>query len=220
MFFVVCCEVVIFVVVIVVDFDVVDFFVVIIEFVVVVIIDFFVVVIIEFFVVFGVFDVGGGGVDIDVDIDVKIELDFKFWLLLDWLGVGWIVLVNFLDDEVKRVVVFFMDDLGVINLDENVIGEVIMDDFMVFVFCEVGKIEVINEVDDIDVIILFFEEDIVNEVFIWIGVLELDINELNIILDDLINVEVGCELELMFGEEVDKILVLEEVMVIFDKVFV
>lgn len=218
MFFVVCCEVVIFVVVIVVDFDVVDFFVVIIEFVVVVIIDFFVVVIIEFFVVFGVFDVGGGGVDIDVV--VKIELDFIFWLLLDWLGVGWIVLVNFLDDEVKRVVVFFMDDLGVINLDENVIGEVIMDDFMVFVFCEVGKIEVINEVDDIDVIILFFEEDIVNEVFIWIGVLELDINELNIILDDLINVEVGCELELMFGEEVDKILVLEEVMVIFDKVFV
>lgn len=218
MFFVVCCEVVIFVVVIVVDFDVVDFFVVIIEFVVVVIIDFFVVVIIEFFVVFGVFDVGGGGVDIEVV--VKIELDFKFWLLLDWLGVGWIVLVNFLDDEVKRVVVFFMDDLGVINLDENVIGEVIMDDFMVFVFCEVGKIEVINEVDDIDVIILFFEEDIVNEVFIWIGVLELDINELNIILDDLINVEVGCELELMFGEEVDKILVLEEVMVIFDKVFV
>lgn len=218
MFFVVCCEVVIFVVVIVVDFDVVDFFVVVIEFVVVVIIDFFVVVIIEFFVVFGVFDVGGGGVDIDVV--VKIELDFIFWLLLDWLGVGWIVLVNFLDDEVKRVVVFFMDDLGVINLDENVIGEVIMDDFMVFVFCEVGKIEVINEVDDIDVIILFFEEDIVNEVFIWIGVLELDINELNIILDDLINVEVGCELELMFGEEVDKILVLEEVMVIFDKVFV
>lgn len=218
MFFVVCCEVVIFVVVIVVDFDVVDFFVVVIEFVVVVIIDFFVVVIIEFFVVFGVFDVGGGGVDIEVV--VKIELDFKFWLLLDWLGVGWIVLVNFLDDEVKRVVVFFMDDLGVINLDENVIGEVIMDDFMVFVFCEVGKIEVINEVDDIDVIILFFEEDIVNEVFIWIGVLELDINELNIILDDLINVEVGCELELMFGEEVDKILVLEEVMVIFDKVFV
>lgn len=218
MFFVVCCEVVIFVVVIVVDFDVVDFFVVIIEFVVVVIIDFFVVVIIEFFVFFGVFDVGGGGVDIEVV--VKIELDFKFWLLLDWLGVGWIVLVNFLDDEVKRVVVFFMDDLGVINLDENVIGEVIMDDFMVFVFCEVGKIEVINEVDDIDVIILFFEEDIVNEVFIWIGVLELDINELNIILDDLINVEVGCELELMFGEEVDKILVLEEVMVIFDKVFV
>lgn len=218
MFFVVCCEVVVFVVVIVVDFDVVDFFVVIIEFVVVVIIDFFVVVIIEFFVVFGVFDVGGGGVDIEVV--VKIELDFKFWLLLDWLGVGWIVLVNFLDDEVKRVVVFFMDDLGVINLDENVIGEVIMDDFMVFVFCEVGKIEVINEVDDIDVIILFFEEDIVNEVFIWIGVLELDINELNIILDDLINVEVGCELELMFGEEVDKILVLEEVMVIFDKVFV
>lgn len=218
MFFVVCCEVVIFVVVIVVDFDVVDFFVVIIEFVVVVIIDFFVVVIIEFFVFFGVFDVGGGGVDIEVV--VKIELDFKFWLLLDWLGVGWIVLVNFLDDEVKRVVVFFMDDLGVINLDENVIGEVIMDDFMVFVFCEVGKIEVINEVDDIDVIILFFEEDMVNEVFIWIGVLELDINELNIILDDLINVEVGCELELMFGEEVDKILVLEEVMVIFDKVFV
>lgn len=218
MFFVVCCEVVVFVVVIVVDFDVVDFFVVILEFVVVVIIDFFVVVIIEFFVVFGVFDVGGGGVDIEVV--VKIELDFKFWLLLDWLGVGWIVLVNFLDDEVKRVVVFFMDDLGVINLDENVIGEVIMDDFMVFVFCEVGKIEVINEVDDIDVIILFFEEDIVNEVFIWIGVLELDINELNIILDDLINVEVGCELELMFGEEVDKILVLEEVMVIFDNVFV
>lgn len=218
MFFVVCCEVVVFVVVIVVDFDVVNFFVVIIEFVVVVIINFFVVVIIEFFVVFVVVDVGGGGVDIDVV--VKIELDFIFWLLLDWLGVGWIVLVNFLDDEVKRVVVFFMDDLGVINLDENVIGEVIMDDFMVFVFCEVGKIEVINEVDDIDVIILFFEEDIVNEVFIWIGVLELDINELNIILDDLINVEVGCELELMFGEEVDKILVLEEVMVIFDKVFV
>lgn len=218
MFFVVCCEVVVFVVVIVVDFDVVDFFVVVIEFVVVVIIDFFVVVIIEFFVVFCVFDVGGGGVDIEVV--VKIELDFRFWLLLDWLGVGWIVLVNFLDDEVKRVVVFFMDDLGVINLDENVIGEVIMDDFMVFVFCKVGKIEVINEVDDIDVIILFIEEDIVNEVFIWIGVLELDINELNIILDDLINVEVGCELELMFGEEVDKILVLEEVMVIFDKVFV
>lgn len=218
MFFVVCCEVVIFVVVIVVDFDVVNFFVVIIEFVVVVIINFFVVVIIEFFVVFVVVDVGGGGVDIDVV--VKIELDFIFWLLLDWLGVGWIVLVNFLDDEVKRVVVFFMDDLGVINLDENVIGEVIMDDFMVFVFCEVGKIEVINEVDDIDVIILFFEEDIVNEFFIWIGVLELDINELNIILDDLINIEVGCELELMFGEEVDKILVLEEVMVIFDKVFV
>lgn len=218
MFFVVCCEVVVFVVFIVVDFDVVNFFVVIIEFVVVVIINFFVVVIIEFFVVFVVVDVGGGGVDIDVV--VKIELDFIFWLLLDWLGVGWIVLVNFLDDEVKRVVVFFMDDLGVINLDENIKGEVIMDDFMVFVFCEVGKIEVINEVDDIDVIILFFEEDIVNEVFIWIGVLELDINELNIILDDLINVEVGCELELMFGEEVDKILVLEEVMVIFDKVFV
>lgn len=218
MFFVVCCEVVIFVVVIVVDFDVVNFFVVIIEFVVVVIINFFVVVIIEFFVVFVVVDVGGGGVDIDVV--VKIELDFIFWLLLDWLGVGWIVLVNFLDDEVKRVVVFFMDDLGVINLDENIKGEVSMDDFMVFVFCEVGKIEVINEVDDIDVIILFFEEDIVNEFFIWIGVLELDINELNIILDDLINVEVGCELELMFGEEVDKILVLEEVMVIFDKVFV
>lgn len=218
MFFVVCCEVVVFVVVIVVDFDVVNFFVVIIEFVVVVIINFFVVVIIEFFVVFVVVDVGGGGVDIDVV--VKIELDFIFWLLLDWLWVGWIVLVNFLDDEVKRVVVFFMDDLGVKNLDENIKGEVIMDDFMVFVFCEVGKIEVINEVDDIDVIILFFEEDIVNEVFIWIGVLELDINELNIILDDLINVEVGCELELMFGEEVDKILVLEEVMVIFDKVFV
>lgn len=218
MFFVVCCEVVVFVVVIVVDFDVVNFFVVIIEFVVVVIINFFVVVIIEFFVVFVVVDVGGGGVDIDVV--VKIELDFIFWLLLDWLGVGWIVLVNFLDDEVKRVVVFFMDDLGVINLDENIKGEVIMDDFMVFVFCEVGKIEVINEVDDIDVIILFFEEDIVNEFFIWIGVLELDINELNIILDDLINVEVGCELELMFGEEVDKILVLEEVMVIFDNVFV
>lgn len=218
MFFVVCCEVVVFVVVIVVDFDVVNFFVVIIEFVVVVIINFFVVVIIEFFVVFVVVDVGGGGVDIDVV--VKIELDFIFWLLLDWLGVGWIVLVNFLDDEVKRVVVFFMDDLGVINLDENIKGEVSMDDFMVFVFCEVGKIEVINEVDDIDVIILFFEEDIVNEFFIWIGVLELDINELNIILDDLINVEVGCELELMFGEEVDKILVLEEVMVIFDKVFV
>lgn len=218
MFFVVCCEVVIFVVVIVVDFDVVNFFVVIIEFVVVVIINFFVVVIIEFFVVFVVVDVGGGGVDIDVV--VKIELDFIFWLLLDWLGVGWIVLVNFLDDEVKRVVVFFMDDLGVINLDENIKGEVSMDDFMVFVFCEVGKIEVINEVDDIDVIILFFEEDIVNEFFIWIGVLELDINELNIILDDLINIEVGCELELMFGEEVDKILVLEEVMVIFDKVFV
>lgn len=218
MFFVVCCEVVVFVVVIVVDFDVVNFFVVIIEFVVVVIINFFVVVIIEFFVVFVVVDVGGGGVDIDVV--VKIELDFIFWLLLDWLGVGWIVLVNFLDDEVKRVVVFFMDDLGVINLDENIKGEVSMDDFMVFVFCEVGKIEVINEVDDIDVIILFFEEDIVNEFFIWIGVLELDINELNIILDDLINVEMGCELELMFGEEVDKILVLEEVMVIFDKVFV
>lgn len=218
MFFVVCCEVVVFVVVIVVDFDVVDFFVVILEFVVVVIIDFFVVVIIEFFVVFVVVDVGGGGVDIDVV--VKIELDFIFWLLIDWLWVGWIVLVNFLDDEVKRVVVFFMDDLGVINLDENIKGEVIMDDFIVFVFCEVGKIEVINEVDDIDVIILFFEEDIVNEFFIWIGVLELDINELNIILDDLINVEVGCELELMFGEEVDKILVLEEVMVIFDKVFV
>lgn len=218
MFFVVCCEVVFFVVVIVVDFDVVNFFVVIIEFVVVVIINFFVVVIIEFFVVFVVVDVGGGGVDIDVV--VKIELDFIFWLLIDWLWVGWIVLVNFLDDEVKRVVVFFMDDLGVKNLDENIKGEVIMDDFMVFVFCEVGKIEVINEVDDIDVIILFFEEDIVNEVFIWIGVLELDINELNIILDDLINVEVGCELELMFGEEVDKILVLEEVMVIFDNVFV
>lgn len=215
---VVCCEVVIFVVAIVVDLDAVDFSVVATEFAVVVTTDFSVVVTTEFSVVFGVFDVGGGGVDIEVV--VKTELDFKFWLLLDWLGVGWIVLVNSSDDEVKRVAVSSTDDLGVTNSDENVTGEVTMDDFTVFVFCEVGKTEVTNEADDIDVIILLFEEDIVNEVSTWTGVSELDINELNITSDDPTNVEVGCELELMSGEEVDKISVLEEVTVTLDKVFV
>lgn len=215
---VVCCEVVIFVVAIVVDLDAVDFSVVATEFAVVVTTDFSVVVTTEFSVVFGVFDVGGGGVDIEVV--VKTELDFKFWLLLDWLGVGWIVLVNSSDDEVKRVAVSSTDDLGVTNSDENVTGEVTMDDFTVFVFCEVGKTEVTNEEDDIDVIILLFEEDIVNEVSTWTGVSELDINELNITSDDPTNVEVGCELELMSGEEVDKISVLEEVTVTLDKVFV
>lgn len=208
----------IFVVAIVVDLDAVDFSVVATEFAVVVTTDFSVVVTTEFSVVFGVFDVGGGGVDIEVV--VKTELDFKFWLLLDWLGVGWIVLVNSSDDEVKRVAVSSTDDLGVTNSDENVTGEVTMDDFTVFVFCEVSKTEVTNEADDIDVIILLFEEDIVNEVSTWTGVSELDINELNITSDDPTNVEVGCELELMSGEEVDKISVLEEVTVTLDKVFV
>lgn len=113
-----------------------------------------------------------------------------------------------------------MDDLGVKNSDENIKGEVTMDDFTVLVFCEVGKTEVTNEADDIDVIILLFEEDIVNELSTWTGVSELDINELNITSDDPTNVEVGCELELMSGEEVDKISVLEEVTVTLDKVFV
>lgn len=113
-----------------------------------------------------------------------------------------------------------MDDLGVTNSDENIKGEVSMDDFTVLVFCEVGKTEVTNEADDIDVIILLFEEDIVNELSTWTGVSELDINELNITSDDPTNVEVGCELELMSGEEVDKISVLEEVTVTLDKVFV
>lgn len=129
-------------------------------------------------------------------------------------------MVNSSDDEVKRVAVSSTDDLGVTNSDENVTGEVTMDDFTVFVFCEVGKTEVTNEADDIDVIILLFEEDIVNEVSTWTGVSELDINELNITSDDPTNVEVGCELELMSGEEVDKISVLEEVTVTLDKVFV
>lgn len=129
-------------------------------------------------------------------------------------------MVNSSDDEVKRVAVSSTDDLGVTNSDENVTGEVTMDDFTVFVFCEVGKTEVTNEADDIDVIILLFEEDIVNEVSAWTGVSELDINELNITSDDPTNVEVGCELELMSGEEVDKISVLEEVTVTLDKVFV
>lgn len=208
----------IFVVAIVVDLDAVDFSVVTSEFAVVVTTDFSVVVTTEFSVVFGVFDVGGGGVDIDVV--VKTELDFIFWLLIDWLRVGWIVLVNSSDDEVKRVAVSSTDDLGVTNSDENVTGEVTMDDFTVFVFCEVGKTEVTNEADDIDVIILLFEEDIVNEVSTWTGDSELDINELNITSDDPTNVEVGCELELMSGEEVDKISVLEEVTVTLDKVFV
>lgn len=207
-----------FVVAIVVDLDAVDFSVVTSEFAVVVTTDFSVVVTTEFSVVLGVFDVGGGGVDIEVV--VKTELDFIFWLLLDWLGVGWIVLVNSSDDEVKRVAVSSTDDLGVTNSDENVTGEVTMDDFTVFVFCEVGKTEVTNEADDIDVIILLFEEDIVNELSTWTGVSELDINELNITSDDPTNVEVGCELELMSGEEVDKISVLEEVTVTLDKVFV
>lgn len=113
-----------------------------------------------------------------------------------------------------------MDDLGVTNSDENIKGEVSMDDFTVLVFCEVGKTEVTNEADDIDVIILLFEEDIVNELSTWTGVSELDINELNITSDDPTNVEVGCELELMSGEEVDKISVLEEVTVTLDNVFV
>lgn len=113
-----------------------------------------------------------------------------------------------------------MDDLGVTNSDENIKGEVTMDDFTVLVFCEVGKTEVTNEADDIDVIILLFEEDIVNELSTWTGVSELDINELNITSDDPTNVEVGCELELMSGEEVDKISVLEEVTVTLDNVFV
>lgn len=113
-----------------------------------------------------------------------------------------------------------MDDLGVTNSDENIKGEVTMDDFTVLVFCEVGKTEVTNEADDIDVIILLFEEDIVNELSTWTGVSELDINELNITSDDPTNIEVGCELELMPGEEVDKISVLEEVTVTLDKVFV
>lgn len=113
-----------------------------------------------------------------------------------------------------------MDDLGVTNSDENIKGEVTMDDFTVLVFCEVGKTEVTNEADDIDVIILLFEEDIVNELSTWTDVSELDINELNITSDDPTNVEVGCELELMSGEEVDKISVLEEVTVTLDKVFV
>lgn len=129
-------------------------------------------------------------------------------------------MVNSSDDEVKRVAVSSTDDLGVTNSDENVTGEVTMDDFTVFVFCEVSKTEVTNEADDIDVIILLFEEDIVNEVSTWTGVSELDINELNITSDDPTNVEVGCELELMSGEEVDKISVLEEVTVTLDKVFV
>lgn len=113
-----------------------------------------------------------------------------------------------------------MDDLGVTNSDENIKGEVTMDDFTVLVFCEVGKTEVTNEADDIDVIILLFEEDIVNELSTWTGVSELDINELNITSDDPTNIEVGCELELMSGEEVDKISVLEEVTVTLDNVFV
>lgn len=129
-------------------------------------------------------------------------------------------MVNSSDDEVKRVAVSSTDDLGVTNSDENVTGEVTMDDFTVLVFCEVGKTEVTNEADDIDVIILLFEEDIVNEVSTWTGVSELDINELNITSDDPTNVEVGCELELMSGEEVDKISILEEVTVTLDKVFV
>lgn len=129
-------------------------------------------------------------------------------------------MVNSSDDEVKRVAVSSTDDLGVTNSDENIKGEVTMDDFTVLVFCEVGKTEVTNEADDIDVIILLFEEDIVNELSTWTGVSELDINELNITSDDPINVEVGCELELMSGEEVDKISVLEEVTVTLDKVFV
>lgn len=129
-------------------------------------------------------------------------------------------MVNSSDDEVKRVAVSSTDDLGVTNSDENVTGEVTMDDFTVLVFCEVGKTEVTNEADDIDVIILLFEEDIVNEVSTWTGVSELDIKELNITSDDPTNVEVGCELELMSGEEVDKISVLEEVTVTLDKVFV
>lgn len=129
-------------------------------------------------------------------------------------------MVNSSDDEVKRVAVSSTDDLGVTNSDENVTGEVTMDDFTVFVFCKVGKTEVTNEADDIDAIILLIEEDIVNEVSTWTGVSELDINELNITSDDPTNVEVGCELELMSGEEVDKISVLEEVTVTLDKVFV
>lgn len=129
-------------------------------------------------------------------------------------------MVNSSDDEVKRVAVSSTDDLGVTNSDENVTGEVTMDDFTVFVFCEVGKTEVTNEADDIDAIILLIEEDIVNEVSTWTGVSELDINELNITSDDPTNVEVGCELELMSGEEVDKISVLEEVTVTLDNVFV
>lgn len=129
-------------------------------------------------------------------------------------------MVNSSDDEVKRVAVSSMDDLGVTNSDENIKGEVTMDDFTVLVFCEVGKTEVTNEADDIDVIILLFEEDIVNELSTWTGVSELDINELNITSDDPTNIEVGCELELMSGEEVDKISVLEEVTVTLDKVFV
>lgn len=213
-----CCEVVVFVVAIVVDLDAVNFPVVTTEFAVVVTTNFSVVVTTEFSVVLAVVDVGGGGVDIDVVF--KTELDFIFWLLLDWLGVGWIVLVNSSDDEVKRVAVSSIDDLGVTNSDENIKGEVSMDDFTVLVFCEVGKTEVTNEADDIDVIILLFEEDIVNELSTWTGVSELDINELNITSDDPTNVEVGCELELMCGEEVDKISVLEEVTVTLDKVFV
>lgn len=129
-------------------------------------------------------------------------------------------MVNSSDDEVKRVAVSSMGDLGVTNSDENIKGEVTMDDFTVLVFCEVGKTEVTNEADDIDVIILLFEEDIVNELSTWTGVSELDINELNITSDDPTNVEVGCELDLMSGEEVDKISVLEEVTVTLDKVFV
>lgn len=129
-------------------------------------------------------------------------------------------MVNSSDDEVKRVAVSSMDDLGVTNSDENIKGEVTMDDFTVLVFCEVGKTEVTNEADDIDVIILLFEEDIVNELSTWTGVSELDINELNITSDDPTKVEVGCELELMSGEEVDKISVLEEETVTLDKVFV
>lgn len=129
-------------------------------------------------------------------------------------------MVNSSDDEVKRVAVSSTDDLGVTNSDENIKGEVTMDDFTVFVFCEVGKTEVTNEADDIDAIVLLFEEDIVNEVSTWTGVSELDINELNKTSDDPTNVEVGCELELMSGEEVDKISVLEEVTVTLDKVFV
>lgn len=129
-------------------------------------------------------------------------------------------MVNSSDDEVKRVAVSSMGDLGVTNSDENIKGEVTMDDFTVLVFCEVGKTEVTNKADDIDVIILLFEEDIVNELSTWTGVSELDINELNITSDDPTNIEVGCELELMPGEEVDKISVLEEVTVTLDKVFV
>lgn len=132
-----------------------------------------------------------------------------------------LVLVNSSNDEVERVAVSSKDDLGVTNSDENVTEEVTMDDFTMLVFCEVGKLEITNEADDIDVIILLFEEDPVNELSTWTGVSELDINELNITSDDPMDVEVGCELELMSGEEVDKISVLEEeVTITLDKGFV